>query len=191
MTLFFKKKKNLSPSLSKEVLQRIQEESQVLGKEQILFVRMVEKQNGIGEVQVSFLDRNQSDTESLRFENEVIKRTLSKGEFQYEKGNVYFYPNVDLEWKLTPNQNIHRIQSNYEFSNGKLILEKKDFVKLRPILTECFLKEEVISLYMDGNICQLELETLDKEKEIRISDVLLTYVSRFYSSPLIEPHRLQ
>ena len=152
---------------------------------------MVEKQNGIGEVQVSFLDRNQSDTESLRFENEVTKRTLSKGEFQYEKGNVYFYPNVDLEWKLTPNQNIHRIQSNYEFSNGKLILEKKDFVKLRPILTECFLKEEVISLYMDGNICQLELETLDKEKEIRISDVLLTYVSRFYSSPLIEPHRLQ
>ncbi|TGM48621.1 hypothetical protein EHQ92_12340 [Leptospira biflexa] len=191
MTLFFKKKKNLSPSLSKEVLQRIQEESQNLGKEQILFVRMVEKQNGIGEVQVSFLDRNQSDTESLRFENEVIKRTLSKGEFQYEKGNVYFYPNVDLEWKLTPNQNIHRIQSNYEFSNGKLILEKKDFKKLRPILTACFLKEEVISLYMDGNICQLELETLDKEKEIRISDVLLTYVSRFYSSPLIEPHRLQ
>ena len=191
MTLFFKKKKNLSPSLSKEVLQRIQEESQNLGKEQILFVRMVEKQNGIGEVQVSFLDRNQSDTESLRFENEVTKRTLSKGEFQYEKGNVYFYPNVDLEWKLTPNQNIHRIQSNYEFSKGKLILEKKDFKKLRPILTECFLKEEVISLYMDGNICQLELETLDKEKEIRISDVLLTYVSRFYSSPLIEPHRLQ
>jgi hypothetical protein len=191
MTLFFKKNKNLSPSLSKEVLQRIQEESQNLGKEQILFVRMVEKQNGIGDVQVSFLDRNQSDTESLRFENEVTKRTLSKGEFQYEKGNVYFYPNVDLEWKLTPNQNIHRIQSNYEFSNEKLILEKKDFVKLRPILTECFLKEEVISLYMDGNICQLELETLDKEKEIRISDVLLTYVSRFYSSPLIEPHRLQ
>ncbi|TGM36803.1 hypothetical protein [Leptospira biflexa] len=191
MTLFFKKNKNLSPSLSKEVLQRIQEESQVLGKEQILFVRMVEKQNGMGEVQVSFLDRNQSDTESLRFENEVTKRTLSKGEFQYEKGNVYFYPNVDLEWKLTPNQNIHRIQSNYEFSNEKLILEKKDFKKLRPILTACFLKEEVISLYMDGNICQLELETLDKEKEIRISDVLLTYVSRFYSSPLIEPHRLQ
>ncbi|TGM54184.1 hypothetical protein EHQ91_04090 [Leptospira biflexa] len=191
MTLFFKKNKNLSPSLSKEVLQRIQEESQVLGKEQILFVRMVEKQNGIGDVQVSFLDRNQSDTESLRFENEVTKRTLSKGEFQYEKGNVYFYPNVDLEWKLTPNQNIHRIQSNYEFSNEKLILEKKDFKKLRPILTACFLKEEVISLYMDGNICQLELETLDKEKEIRISDVLLTYVSRFYSSPLIEPHRLQ
>lgn len=188
MTLFFKKKKLLSPKLNQTVLDKIKEETNRKGIEQVLLIQLFYQKNGIGEVQVSFSNRLPSDLGFVRFEDKKNEEILAQGEFQYESGNIYFYPNVEIEWKLTPNKNIHKIQSNYKFSKSKLVFDKIDLDQLKPILSECFLREGVVSVFMDQNICQLELDELDIEKESRISDVLLTYFSSLYLNPLKESH---
>ncbi|MCW7503993.1 hypothetical protein [Leptospira paudalimensis] len=191
MTLFFQKKNQSFPKLHSEVIERIKNESLRLNKEQVLFVRLVQNQSGVGEVQVSFADRIPGDTDWIRFANEDSKKRLHHGEFSMENGKIYYHPNVELKWKHTPKERIHRIESNYQFSNGKVYLDQKDYDQLVPILKNCFLSEQVDSLYMDGNICQLEIESLDDSKEERISEVLLIFFSSFYPSPFLAPHRPQ
>ncbi|MBL0955289.1 MAG: hypothetical protein IBJ01_11025 [Leptospira sp.] len=191
MTLFFQKKNQSFPKLHSEVIERIKNESLRLNKEQVLFVRLIQNQSGVGEVQVSFADRIPGDTDWIRFANEDSKKRLHHGEFSMENEKIYYHPNVELKWKHTPKETIHRIESNYQFSNGKVYLDQKDYDQLVPILKNCFLSEQVDSLYMDGNICQLEIESLDDSKEERISEVLLIFFSFFYPSPFLAPHRPQ
>ncbi|PJZ37070.1 hypothetical protein CH354_08140 [Leptospira levettii] len=191
MTLFFKKKKHSVPKLHSEVIERIKEESKRQQREQVLLVQMVRIQSGLGEVQVSFSDRLVTDSNWIRFANEDSKERLHHGEFSIENGNIYYHPNVELNWQNTPKDTIHKIVSNYQFTNGKVYLDRKDYDQLVPVLKSCFLSEQVDSVFMDGNICQLEIKSLDDAKEERISDVLLTFFSSFYPSPFLEPHRPQ
>lgn len=191
MIRFFQKKKKQSPIWDKETENRILSESRKQGKEQVLFVRLVQKPNARAEVQVSFLDRSEADRSLIRFEDNNTEKTLGNGEFRFQDGNIFFFPNVDLEWKDTSKPYIHRLQSNYVFSKEELYLEPKDYQKLLPILRSCFLKENVLSIYMKGSICQLEIKDLTKEKEERISEMFLTYFSSFYFSPLKLPHHHQ
>ncbi|XDD44863.1 hypothetical protein AB3N60_08980 [Leptospira sp. WS39.C2] len=191
MISFFKKKESPQPVLHEGVIQRLRKESEIQKKEQILFVRFVQNKNGMGEVQVSFSDKLPSEKKLIRFIDKNTEMVLKNGEFQYEEGNIYFYPNVDLIWTSTPKKEIHKITSNYEFSKSKLYLESKDFSDFNPLLETCFKNENVNSVFMDKNICQLEIETLDEAKEIRISEVFLTFFSSFYTSPLKLPHHLQ
>ncbi|MCW7462718.1 hypothetical protein [Leptospira limi] len=191
MTLFFQKKNQSFPKLHSEVIERIKDESIRQKKEQVLLVQLVQNQSGVGEVQVSFADRIPEDTDWIRFANEDSKKRLQHGEFSLEKGNIYYHPNVDLKWKNTPKETIYKIESNYQFSNGKVYLDQKNYDQLVPILKNCFLSDQVESIYMDGNICQLEIKSLDDTKEERISEVLLTFFSSFYPSPFLAPHRPQ
>lgn len=191
MTLFFKKKKPSMPKLHLQVIERIREESVRQKKEQVLFVQLVQNQSGVGVVQVSFSDRLPADTDWIRFANEDSKKRLQHGEFSMENGNIYYHPNVELNWQNTPKETIHRIESNYQFSNGKVYLDQRDYDQLVPILKRCFLSEQVDTVFMEGNICQLEINSFDETKEERISDVLLTFFSSFYPSPFLGPHHPQ
>ncbi|GBF42061.1 hypothetical protein LPTSP2_13470 [Leptospira ellinghausenii] len=179
------------PKLHSEVIERIREESVRQKKEQVLFVQLVQNQSGVGVVQVSFSDRLPADTDWIRFANEDSKKRLQHGEFSMENGNIYYHPNVELNWQNTPKETIHRIESNYQFSNGKVYLDQRDYDQLVPILKRCFLSEQVDSVFMEGNICQLEINSFDETKEERISDVLLTFFSSFYPSPFLGPHHPQ
>lgn len=187
MTWFFKKKKIESSRLDIDTINRIEEESKKLGKQQVLYVTIKRKVSGRGEVLVGFQDRIFSDKDLIRYESDEIKSQLNKGEFKLHEGILYFYPNVDLEWKPTPKKNIHKIVSNYDFSNVEMYLEPKDYPDLQPELAECFRKENIESVYLNRNVCQLEISDLDSEKESRISESLLNFCSSFYLSPFSKP----
>lgn len=178
---FKKKKKKLR--ISDEAKKRILEETNRVGKPQILLIEIKRNQEGLGFVFVGFIEKEFSETGDVRWVRKEDESLLSRGELQYESGNFFFYPNVDLEWKKTSHSNIHKLFANYEFSNEPIYLELEDFFRLRPILYECFHREGVQSLYFKGKLCQLEIPELTKEKEEVISEVILTYLSSLYSSP--------
>ncbi|MCG6140749.1 hypothetical protein [Leptospira mtsangambouensis] len=183
MIWFSFKKKKEKLRISDEAKKRILEESNRVGKPQILLIEIKRNQEGLGSVFVGFSDKELSETGDVRWVRNEDESLLSRGELQYESGNFYFYPNVDLEWKKTSHTNIHRLVANYEFSKEPIYLESENFLRLRPILYECFQREGVQSLYFKGKLCQLEIPDLTKEKEEVISEVLLTYLSSLYSSP--------
>ncbi|MCG6144719.1 hypothetical protein [Leptospira bandrabouensis] len=178
---FKKRKQELTISL--EAKKRIEEESEKLGRPQVLLLKIERDKEGVGSVLVGFTDQSSSDFGSVRFENERVKNLLSSGELQFELGKFYFYPNVDLEWKKTPRENIHKLISNYEFTKDPIYLEEKDFFKLRPILSNCFQREGIKSVYFHRNLCQLEIQNLTETKEERISEEILTYFSSLFESP--------
>ncbi|TGK53581.1 hypothetical protein EHQ16_16045 [Leptospira kanakyensis] len=178
---FKKSKKNIT--ISEESKKRIEEESNRVGKPQILFLKVYRDQTGIGNVMVTFTDKAELKHEFVSFENQTCETLLSLGELRFEFGKFYFYPNVDLEWKKSPRSEIHQLVSNYIFSEKPLYLESENFSKLRPILRNCFQKEGVVSAYFQKNLCQLEIPNLTKEKEERISEEILTYLSSLYESP--------
>ncbi|PJZ45309.1 hypothetical protein [Leptospira brenneri] len=178
---FFKKKQSLN--LSPEAIERINEESRKLGIPQVLVLDLKQNPKDIGQVLIRFADRIPTDSGYLRCEGKDTEKKLSFGELRYELGKFYFYPNIDLEWKKTPNPGIQKITSNYTFSEVPIYLEKEEFYKLKPILKDCFLREGVASIYIKGTSCQLEICDLTLEKEKRISDDLLTYLSSLYQGP--------
>ncbi|TGM62297.1 hypothetical protein EHQ94_05205 [Leptospira meyeri] len=183
MIWFSFKKKKEKLLISDDTRKRILEESNRLGKPQILLIEIKRNQDGLGSVFVGFSDKNSSETGEYRFLNKDDETLLSHGELKFESGKFYFYPNIDLEWKKTSHTNIHKLVANYEFSKEPIYLEAEDFFRLRPILYECFRREGVQSLYFKGNLCQLEIAYLTKEKEELISEDLLTYLSSLYSTP--------
>lgn len=113
-----------------DTINRIEEESKKLGKQQVLYVTIKRKVSGRGEVLVGFQDRIFSDKDLIRYESDEIKSQLNKGEFKLHEGILYFYPNVDLEWKPTP---------------------KKTFIKLFPItiflMWKCIWNQKTIQIF--------------------------------------------
>lgn len=182
MWIPFKKKKQKF-TISEEAKKRISDESIKLGKPQILELSLDYNQNGVGCVLVGFSEKRKTDPEWIRWKDNAAEEVLSLGELRFELGKFYFFPNIDLVWEKTPHPLIQKITSNYKFSEEPIYLESKDIYRLRSILRLCFQKEGVISLYMKGNICQLEIPELTKEKEERISEDMLTYLSSLYLSP--------
>ncbi|TGL54984.1 hypothetical protein EHQ59_05075 [Leptospira kemamanensis] len=187
MTWFFWQKKKKRTNLEPDVICRIEEESKKLGKDQVLFVSFKQNKNGRGDVLVGFQEKSETDHGYVRYESEEVESKLKNGQFQLHDGKLYFYPNVDIEWLPTSKKEIHKIVSNYEFAKEELYLEAIDFFSLLPELNLLFQKEKVLSLFMKGTVCQLELKELDEEKEKRISESLLTYLSSFYPSPVSTP----
>ncbi|TGL37304.1 hypothetical protein [Leptospira perdikensis] len=178
---FRKKKQKLT--ISKETIQRLEEESKKLGRPQILVLDLERNLKGMGNVLVGFADKTPTDFGYIRWKQEKAETILSLGELRFESGKFYFFPNIDLEWEKTLRPYIHRITANYLFSEEPIYLEAKDFFRLRPILHLCFQREGVSSLYLKGTICQLEIQNLTEDKEVRISEDLLTYLSSLYESP--------
>lgn len=183
MTWFHFKKKKVELQISIESIQRLEEESKKLGRPQVLVLDLERNKKGIGNVLVGFADKTADDSGYIRWKKKEAESLLCFGELRFELGKFYFYPNIDLEWGKTPRPLIHKITTNYLFSEEPVYLESKDFFRLRPILHLCFQREGVTSLYLKGNLCQLEIQSLTKEKEERISEDLLTYLSSLYESP--------
>ncbi|EMY69401.1 hypothetical protein [Leptospira vanthielii] len=181
----FKKKKQML-RISEDAKERIDAESKKLGKTQVLVLTLEHNQKGVGSVLVEFADKTSSDSGLVRLQEAGTKNVLSLGELRFDSGNFYFYPNIDLEWEKTPRPEIHKVISNYTFTKEPIYLEAKDFLRLRPVLSRCFQREGVLSIYLEGNICQLEIPNLTKEKEEKISEDLLTYLSSLYESPWAE-----
>ncbi|MCW7492078.1 hypothetical protein ND861_05350 [Leptospira sp. 2 VSF19] len=182
MWLPFKKRKQ-DLTISLEAKKRIEVESEKQGKPQVLLLNLERDQNGLGSVLVGFTDKTTSDLGLVRWQNQTVQRLLSLGELQFESGKFFFYPNVDLVWEKTPRSEIHKLISNYEFTKDRIYLEEKDFIKLRTILSECFQREGVRSVYLHRNVCQLEILNLTEEKEEKISMEILTYFSSLFESP--------
>lgn len=180
----FKKKRYLT--ISEDVKDRIAEESKKLGKPQVLILTLKHDDFGVGSVLVGFSDRIESDSGMISWTNPSDAILLSFGELKFDSGHFYFYPNIDLEWKKTPKPEIHKIISNYPFSKKPIYLERNEFFQLRPILSNCFQREGVTSVYLENNICQLEIQNLTAEKEKRISENILTYLSSLFESPLVK-----
>ncbi|TGL99414.1 hypothetical protein [Leptospira jelokensis] len=191
MTWFFRKKNTETSKLNLDTIEQIAHESNKRGKEQVLFATIKRNVSGRGEVLVGFQDKTPLDNGLVRYETKEIETQLGKGEFKFQEGKFYFYPNVDIEWHPTPKKNIHKIVSNYDFSNDSFYLEPKDYGNLQSELSKCFQEESVESVFLNGNICQLEITDLDSEKELRISEALLDYLSSFYLSPFSKPQNHQ
>ncbi|MBM9589330.1 hypothetical protein JWG41_02655 [Leptospira sp. 201903075] len=183
MTWFHFKKKKVELQISIESLQRLEDESKKLSRPQVLVLDLERNRKGIGNVLVGFADKTPDDSGYIRWKKKEAESLLSFGELRFELGKFFFYLNIDLEWEKTPRPHIHKITTNYLFSEEPVYLESKDFFRLRPILHLCFQREGVSSLYLKGNLCQLEIQSLTKEKEERISEDLLTYLSSLYESP--------
>lgn len=178
----FKKKKQ-KLTISQAAKERIEAESEKLGKPQVLILTLQRNESGVRSVLVGFSDKMDSDSGLIRWMNETDEVLLSLGELKFDLGKFYFYPNIDLEWKKTPRPEIHKVISNYRFTKEPIYLEAKEFFSLRSVLSHCLQREDVISIYLEGNICQLEIPNLTKEKEERISEELLIYLSSLYESP--------
>lgn len=178
---FKKNKKYLT--LSEDTIKKIEEESNRIGVKQVLYLKVSRDAKGIGYVNINFTEKKKSDNGLISFANKNDEKLLSMGELRFEFGKFYFYPNVDLEWKKTPNTEIHKLVSNYTFTEESIYLESENFLKLRPVLRDLFQKEGVVSVYFKKNICQLEIPDLTNEKEVRISEDILTYLSSLYESP--------
>ncbi|WP_232227654.1 hypothetical protein [Leptospira wolbachii] len=170
-------------TISEDAKERIDAESKKLGQTQVLVLTLEQNQKGVGSVLVGFADKTNSDSGLIRWQDESTKTLLSLGELRFESGKFYFYPNIDLEWKKTPRSEIQKIISNYAFTKEPIYLEAKEFFRLRPILSHCLRREGILSIYLEGNICQLEIPNLTQEKEEKISEDLLTYLSSLYASP--------
>lgn len=183
MLWFSFKKKQQILTISDEAINRIEEESIKIGKPQVLSLEIKRNKEGLGSVAVGFSQKKTSETGFIQWVNKADESLLSRGELKFENGNFYFYPNVDLEWKRTPRPTIHKLIANYEFSQETIYLESENFFRLRPILNDCFQREGVLSLYFKGYLCQLEIPTFNKDKEERISEVFLTYLSSLYLNP--------
>ncbi|TGK78242.1 hypothetical protein EHQ24_16920 [Leptospira noumeaensis] len=177
-------KKRQSLKISEETIEKINEESARIGITQVLYLKVSRDNVGMGYVNIDFTEKTKLDKGPIRFANKNDEILLSRGELRFEFGKFYFYPNVDLEWKRTPRPEIHQLLSNYTFTEEPIYLESENFLSLRPILKNCFQKEKVVSVYFKKNICQLEIPILTKEKEVRISDEILTYLSSLYLTPL-------
>ncbi|MCZ8156040.1 MAG: hypothetical protein O9264_07970, partial [Leptospira sp.] len=122
---FIKKKHFDDLQITKEALDQIQKESLKAKKNLFLEIEIRRDQSLKGNIYIGYLqypnDSRVLHEKICQFISEEDASYLASGLITFDESSAQFmfYPNIDLEWGITPNPKIKRITANQMFTNDE------------------------------------------------------------------------